>query len=235
MATRHVRSASIGEYISYHIYQLTAAGTANPATQAAGTAGTSGSLATGTYYVTYSYVNSNGQSLAAPISAAISVTGPSGSIATTAVTPPGGYTVNWYVGQTNNANSLQYVTNNSGASYTITALPASSAATPYQINTTAPRTGLPSTAAQAAAAGTDILDYGHGVYIGSLSLNIPGSSTTLTIFNGNSGTPGSVIAQIQPTTNATLHFDAMLENGFYYSYTGTTAGSLTLGVLPAAV
>lgn len=82
------------------------------------------------------------------------------------------------------------------------------------------------------AANGDVLDLGHGTYLGYVTINTPGSAVVLTIFNGQTGPAVAVIAT--PTAPVTLEYELLLENGLWYTYAGTTAGDVTLSVLPVA-
>lgn len=80
-------------------------------------------------------------------------------------------------------------------------------------------------------------DLGHGVYLQAAVINDPGSGTwTLTLYNGNPGSGGVLIAAVKATTNVTLRYRCVLDQGLWYTYSGgTTAGSTTLRVLPVPV
>lgn len=235
MASRHQRSTNIGEFYPFHINAFTPTPPANPTVQAAGSAaGTGNTLTAGAYTITYAWVNANGQSTAAPTSITITVAA-GNAITTTAVTPPGGVTsVNWYIVTGPGFTGL--VGNNSGAAFVISANLSANGAQPQAVSTTATRIALPNTVAAASALGLDgPLDYGHGTYIDTCAVSTQGSSATLTLFNGNSGNPNTIVAQVLPTTNVTLQYQWVIPLGLYYTYLGTTAGSLTIGVLPVVI
>lgn len=80
-------------------------------------------------------------------------------------------------------------------------------------------------------------DLGHGVYLMAAVINDPGTGTwTLTLYNGNPSAGGLAFATIKATTNVTLRYRCVLDQGLYYTYSGgTTAGSTTLRVLPVPV
>lgn len=96
---------------------------------------------------------------------------------------------------------------------------------------------LPQNAAQALAAGTPVLDYGHGVFLQAVMLNDTGSGTwTVTLYNGDPLASGTMIAAIKTTSIVSLKFGCVLDKGLWYKYTGgTTAGSITFRVLPVGV
>jgi hypothetical protein len=90
------------------------------------------------------------------------------------------------------------------------------------------------------------LDYGHGVFVGTLTVNdfgyssgVPTTPFTLTLFSGNPGTGGTAFASIKPTTNVTLDLNCIIDAQLWYSLVASVAGSgtfsATLGLLPVAV
>jgi hypothetical protein len=95
----------------------------------------SGSLPAGTYRVAYAYHNHRGHTLLSPYK---SITLPADKkITVSAITPPSGCTVVWYVSVEAAATKIRYYTENSGASIVIDwPLPLQSAAMPPAFNRT---------------------------------------------------------------------------------------------------
>ena len=105
---------------------------------------------------------------------------------------------------------------------------------PFEVHAAASQVRLPITQTST----TPILDYGHGVYLGSIVINDYGTagSWNLIVYNGNPTAGGVIAANIKPTTNVTLDMNCVLDQGLYYTVTaGTGTFSATLNVLPAAV
>ncbi len=76
-----------------------------------------------------------------------------------------------------------------------------------------------------------------GVSLGRVIIGGAGSTVTLTISNGNpaisaANAPGyGTIAVITPVAGATYDFEVSADYGLYFTYTGTTAGDLTITYL----
>jgi hypothetical protein len=108
---------------------------ANPTAAPTLTETASGSLPAGTYRVAYAYHNHRGHTLLSPYK---SITLPADKkITVSAITPPSGCTVVWYVSVEAAATKIRYYTENSGASIVIDwPLPLQSAAMPPAFNRT---------------------------------------------------------------------------------------------------
>lgn len=112
----------------------------HPAPQASPTAAptltalASGTLAAGDYKVAYAYRNSQGQTLLSPYKN-ITLT-VNQKISVSAITPPAGCTVVWYVVCEANSKKLRYHSENNGSAFEITSLPLLSAPLPPDLNRT---------------------------------------------------------------------------------------------------
>jgi hypothetical protein len=97
---------------------------ANPTTGPTLTASTGGSLLSGDYDVSYSYLNDYGETLTSSTTT-VTITGPSGRIAVTAITPlpTGATSANWYMSDAANSLTLKRKVGNSGAAFNIDTLP----------------------------------------------------------------------------------------------------------------
>src|SRR5258706_4209445 len=77
-------------------------------------------------------------------------------------------------------------------------------------------------------------DLGHGVYLQAAVINDQGSGGSpwvLTLYNG-----ANIFAKIVTTTQVSLAYRCVCDQGVRYTYSGgTTAGSVTLRVLPVTV
>ena len=242
MGSRHARATNIGEYIPFHIFQLTptTGNVANPTVQATGAAASGSVLPLGTYTIAYTFRNTTagstagqttiGTSTSASITTSVSN---SQAILTGSVTLPTGATnIDWYI--ISGPSGAGFVgTQTATGTFTINVLP--TVQSPYTINTLTNRVALPGTASAAAAAGTEIMDFGHGVFLGPVIINSTGTSALITLYNGNGGNQNSVISQISPGTNVTLAYDCIVENGVYYTQSGSSAASLTICALPVAI
>jgi hypothetical protein len=93
----------------------------------------------------------------------------------------------------------------------------------------ASRTQLPTTP----AAGQPALDLGHGVWLQRITVNDPGATQVLTIFNGN--VAGNVVAVIKPSTCGFIDFGILLEQGFWYTLSAGTVGDFTVCAAPVPV
>lgn len=232
MSHRHNRAATIGEYFPFHINTFTGV-VANPTTQATGVAGVAGTLAAGAYTIAYTWQNGSGQSstIGTSTSATITTTGAgTSSIAATAPALPTGATgVQWWLISAPGGVALGATgAVQAGPTFTITA-PGNAASPPVNNNMGLVR--LP----QTISAFTPILDYGHGTFLGTVILNDPGTSTVFTLYQGSSGAAASIFCRIVPTTNVTLNFESAIDMGLWYAYSGTTAGSITMCVLPQTI
>jgi hypothetical protein len=98
--------------------------------------------------------------------------------------------------------------------------------TAFHVNSVATLQVLPTTP----SAVYSVLDQGHGVFLGCVTVNNAGTNCVLLLYNG-----ATLIASIKPTANVTLEFNAVLDAGLLYTYSGSTLGSTTLGVLPVPV
>lgn len=108
----------------------------NPATAPTLTAG-AGSLPAGEYRIAYALRNEHGQTLLSPYKA-ITLTA-NQKITVSAISPPGGTTVVWYIVPEANSGKLRYHSENNGASFeidAITDLPKLSAPLPPDLNRT---------------------------------------------------------------------------------------------------
>jgi hypothetical protein len=106
----------------------------NPTTGPTLTPSTGGSLAIGAYDVAYSYKNTYGETLASSHTT-ITLTSGQNRIVVTAITPPAGTTVNWYITDPGGA-TLKLHSNNSGAGFNINSVSGTSGTAPSS-NTTA--------------------------------------------------------------------------------------------------
>ncbi len=114
--------------------QAHAAPVANPTTSPVGTATASGTLAAGEYKFAYSFVNHRGQTLLSPVgSVTISA---NEKITMSPVTPPAGYTVNWYIQPAAGSERLRLHSNNDGSGFVINELPLLTASLPPDFNRT---------------------------------------------------------------------------------------------------
>ena len=113
-----------------------AAPIANPVTAPTlAASGTSTTFLAGTYAVAYSYVTAAGETLISSFKS-ITITATQ-KIDVSAITPPTGANVNWYVSPAANSNKLRYIVgSNIGAAFSITALPRLSAQLPPDMNRT---------------------------------------------------------------------------------------------------
>lgn len=75
---------------------------------------------------------------------------------------------------------------------------------------------------------TQINASGHGAVLARVVINQAGSSMTLTLTDGSGG---STIAVITSTSTNPLIYAVEATNGLYYTYTGTTAGDITVSYL----
>jgi hypothetical protein len=97
--------------------------------------GSAGTLAAGLYYLAYSYVNANGETLIGPTG---SVTiGASKQIDVTGLgaLPTGAASVNWYLSLAAGSTDLGFLVNNAGGAFSINALPAAGAKLPPRTST----------------------------------------------------------------------------------------------------
>lgn len=80
-----------------------------------------------------------------------------------------------------------------------------------------------------------------GVKLGSVTINAKGSATTLALWSGIPGLaggtpPSSKFAAIDDTQNVGfLDFGCTVDMGLWYTYTGTTAGNITVMTLTDAI
>lgn len=88
--------------------------------------------------------------------------------------------------------------------------------------------------------GNYLLTSKNGTFVGKLVVNQPGSSITITLYNGSpnlsplptntaGGQPQGIIAAIQPSAaGQSFEFECACDWGLFYTVTGTTAGDYTL-------
>jgi hypothetical protein len=81
--------------------------------------------------------------------------------------------------------------------------------------------------------GTYAVRLTRGTFLGSVVVGGAGSGMTLTLYNGHPNNGGVVIAAITPAAGASLEFNAVLDQGCFYTYTGTTAGDVTIMTYPS--
>jgi hypothetical protein len=105
----------------------------NPTTGPTLTPSTGGSLATGAYDVAYSYKNTYGETLASSHTT-ITLTSGQTRIVVTAITPPAGTTVNWYITDPGGS-TLKLHSNNSGAGFNINSVSGTSGTAPSSNST----------------------------------------------------------------------------------------------------
>jgi hypothetical protein len=92
---------------------------------------TSGTLATGTVYVKYTFTDGTGNETAASPEASVAVTGPTASVAVSGIVLPiGARGIKVYVSSTTNTELFAASSVNGTATYTITAVPGSGAVAP---------------------------------------------------------------------------------------------------------
>lgn len=107
---------------------------ANPSAGPTLTATSSGSLAAGAYKVCYSWKNSKGETLTSPLTT-VTLTA-NQKITVSAVTPPTGAEVNWYVSPAAGSYRLRRHSSNNGASFVIDSLPRLNDGIPPDFNRT---------------------------------------------------------------------------------------------------
>jgi hypothetical protein len=105
----------------------------NPTTGPTLTPSTGGSLATGAYDVAYSYKNTYGETLTSSHTT-ITLTSGQNRIVVTAITPPAGTTVNWYITDPGGS-TLKLHSNNSGAGFNINSVSGTSGTAPSSNST----------------------------------------------------------------------------------------------------
>jgi hypothetical protein len=105
----------------------------NPTTGPTLTPSTGGSLAIGAYDVAYSYKNTYGETLTSSHTT-ITLTSGQNRIVVTAITPPAGTTVNWYITDPGGA-TLKLHSNNSGAGFNINSVSGTSGTAPSSNST----------------------------------------------------------------------------------------------------
>jgi hypothetical protein len=105
----------------------------NPTTGPTLTPSTGGSLAIGAYDVAYSYKNTYGETLASSHTT-ITLTSGQNRIVVTAITPPAGTTVNWYITDPGGS-TLKLHSNNSGAGFNINSVSGTSGTAPSSNST----------------------------------------------------------------------------------------------------
>ena len=80
----------------------------------------------------------------------------------------------------------------------------------------------------------------RGTALQTIIINNPGTSITITLYNGSPNlfplpTTQGAIATISPTVNVTLAYGAICDLGLFYTVAGTTAGSYTLMYIDSSV
>lgn len=99
-----------------------------------GASGTATDFLAGTYYVGYSFVNGRGETLLSAVqSQAVTATQ---QIDVTGVSPPAGFSVNWFCSPAANSRKMRFYLNNDGSGHSITTLPKMTAAIPVDTNRT---------------------------------------------------------------------------------------------------
>lgn len=74
----------------------------------------------------------------------------------------------------------------------------------------------------------------RGVYLGYITFNQPGTSITITLYNGYPGsqdTGNGVMAAITPSAVGFIPFQADCPRGLFYTVTGTTAGDYSIAYI----
>lgn len=95
-----------------------------------------GALAAGIYLAAYAYRNANGSTVISEIASITITASKKIDVTSLGVLPAGVTSVDWYVSRSANSTDLGFIANNSGAAFSITSLPTSSAVSAPTVNTT---------------------------------------------------------------------------------------------------
>src|SRR5258708_18593 len=82
--------------------------------------------------------------------------------------------------------------------------------------------------------GTYRVRLNRGSVLGTILVGQPGTTMVLTLYNGHPNAGGTAMSVITPPTAADeVAVGATFDKGVYYTYTGTTAGDVTIMAAPA--